>query len=73
MKGVAGTWRELTENVNSMANNLTSQAHNIATVTKAVANGDLTKKITVDAKGEILTLKDTINTMVDQLGSFPTR
>ncbi|GAA3941431.1 HAMP domain-containing protein [Litoribacillus peritrichatus] len=70
VKGVAGTWRELTENVNSMANNLTSQVRNIATVTTAVANGDLTKKITVDAKGEILTLKDTINTMVDQLGSF---
>ncbi|HVL76334.1 MAG TPA: HAMP domain-containing protein, partial [Noviherbaspirillum sp.] len=68
--GVAGTWKDLTENVNSMAGNLTSQVRNIADVTTAVANGDLTKKITADAKGEILQLKDTINTMVDQLRSF---
>ncbi|MFN7145336.1 MAG: HAMP domain-containing protein, partial [Myxococcota bacterium] len=68
--GVAGTWEDLTDNVNSMAANLTSQVRNIAEVTTAVANGDLSKKITVDAKGEILQLKDTINTMVDQLGSF---
>ncbi len=65
-----GTWKDLTDNVNSMANNLTGQVRNIADVTTAVAHGDLTKKITVDAKGEILELKDTINTMVDQLGSF---
>ncbi len=70
VKGVAGTWRDLTENVNGMAANLTSQVRNIAQVTTAVANGDLGKKITVDAKGEILELKDTINTMVDQLNSF---
>ncbi|HYF52053.1 MAG TPA: response regulator, partial [Planctomycetota bacterium] len=68
--GVAGTWKDLTDNVNSMASNLTSQVRNIAEVTTAVANGDLTKKITVDVKGEILELKDTINTMVDQLSSF---
>jgi HAMP domain-containing protein/signal transduction histidine kinase/CheY-like chemotaxis protein len=70
VKGVAGTWRELTENVNSMASNLTNQVRNIATVTTAVANGDLGKKITVEVKGEMLALKNTINTMVDQLGSF---
>src|SRR5439155_910958 len=70
VQGVAGTWKDLTDNVNSMANNLTSQVRNIAEVTTAVANGDLTKKITVDAQGEILELKDTINTMVDQLNSF---
>src|SRR5437867_2221795 len=70
VKGVAGTWKDLTESVNSMAGNLTSQVRNIAAVTTAVANGDLSKKITVDVKGEILQLKDTINTMVDQLGSF---
>jgi HAMP domain-containing protein len=70
VKGVAGTWKDLTDNVNLMASNLTSQVRNIATVTTAVANGDLTKKITVDVKGEILELKDTINTMVDQLNSF---
>src|SRR5213082_664491 len=70
VKGVAGTWKDLTENVNSMAGNLTSQVRNIAEVTTAVANGDLTKKITVEAKGEILELKNTINTMVDQLSSF---
>src|SRR5439155_1196818 len=68
--GVAGTWKDLTDNVNSMASNLTSQVRNIADVTKAVATGDLSKKITVDVKGEILELKDTINTMVDQLSSF---
>src|SRR5205823_3264698 len=62
--GVAGTWKDLTDNVNSMAGNLTGQVRNIAEVTTAVANGDLSKKITVDVKGEILELKDTINTMV---------
>jgi HAMP domain-containing protein/signal transduction histidine kinase len=67
---VAGTWKDLTDNVNSMANNLTSQVRNIAQVTTAVAKGDLTKKIDVDARGEILELKTTINTMVDQLSSF---
>src|SRR5881628_1023124 len=70
VKGVAGTWKDLTENVNLMAGNLTAQVRNIATVTTAVANGDLTKKITVDVRGEFLELKDTINTMVDQLRSF---
>ncbi len=70
VKGVAGTWKDLTDNVNSMANNLTGQVRNIAQVTTAVANGDLTKKIDVDARGEILELKTTINTMVDQLSSF---
>jgi HAMP domain-containing protein/signal transduction histidine kinase len=70
VKGVAGTWKDLTDNVNSMAGNLTAQVRNIAEVTKAVANGDLSKKITVDVKGEILDLKDTINVMVDQLNSF---
>src|SRR5439155_1623038 len=70
VRGVAGTWKDLTDNVNSMASNLTSQVRNIAAVTTAVANGDLSKKITVDVKGEILELKDTINTMVDQLNSF---
>ena len=64
---VAGTWKDLTDNVNFMAGNLTSQVRNIALVTTAVAKGDLTQKITVDAKGEILELKNTINTMVDQL------
>jgi HAMP domain-containing protein/signal transduction histidine kinase/CheY-like chemotaxis protein len=68
--GVSGTWRDLTENVNFMARNLTDQVRNIAQVTTAVANGDLSKKITVDARGEILELKDTINTMVDQLSAF---
>ncbi|MFD5101458.1 HAMP domain-containing protein [Streptomyces albidochromogenes] len=67
---VAGTWKDLTENVNSMANNLTDQVRNIAQVTTAVAQGDLTRKIDVDARGEILELKTTINTMVDQLSSF---
>ncbi len=70
VKGVAGTWKDLTDGVNSMASNLTSQVRNIAEVTTAVANGDLSKKITVDVKGEILELKNTINTMVDQLNSF---
>jgi HAMP domain-containing protein/CheY-like chemotaxis protein/signal transduction histidine kinase len=70
VKGVAGTWKDLTDSVNSMAGNLTAQVRNIAEVTTAVANGDLSKKITVDVKGEILELKDTINTMVDQLNSF---
>jgi HAMP domain-containing protein/CheY-like chemotaxis protein/GAF domain-containing protein len=68
--GVAGTWKDLTDNVNSMAGNLTDQVRNIADVTTAVANGDLSKKITVDVKGEILELKNTINRMVDQLNSF---
>ena len=70
VKGVAGTWKDLTENVNLMASNLTSQVRNIAAVTTAVANGDLAKKITVDVRGELLELKDTINKMVDQLRSF---
>jgi HAMP domain-containing protein/signal transduction histidine kinase/CheY-like chemotaxis protein len=70
VKGVSGTWKDLTDSVNSMAGNLTSQVRNIADVTKAVAAGDLSKKITVDVKGEILELKATINTMVDQLRSF---
>ncbi len=70
VRGVSGTWKDLTDNVNSMAGNLTSQVRNIADVTKAVAAGDLSKKITVDVKGEILELKNTINTMVDQLSSF---
>ena len=68
--GVAGTWKDLTDNVNFMAGNLTGQVRNIAEVTTAVANGDLSKKITVDVRGEILELKNTINTMVDQLRSF---
>src|SRR5438067_2292387 len=70
VEGVAGTWSELSESVNSMAGNLTAQVRNIAEVTTAVANGDLSRKITVDVRGEILELKDTINTMVDQLRSF---
>jgi HAMP domain-containing protein/signal transduction histidine kinase/DNA-binding response OmpR family regulator len=70
VEGVSGTWRDLTDSVNSMAGNLTSQVRNIADVTKAVAAGDLSKKITVDVKGEILELKNTVNTMVDQLRSF---
>ena len=70
VKGVGGTWKDLTDNVNFMANNLTNQVRNIAAVTTAVAKGDLSKKITVDVKGEILELKITINTMVDQLNSF---
>ncbi|MEU9299909.1 HAMP domain-containing protein [Streptomyces sp. NPDC048269] len=70
VKGVSGTWKDLTQSVNFMANNLTSQVRNIAEVTTAVATGDLSKKITVDAKGEILELVTTVNTMVDQLSSF---
>ena len=70
VKGVAGTWKDLTDNVNFMAGNLTGQVRNIAEVTTAVAKGDLSKKITVDVKGEILELKSTINTMVDQLNAF---
>jgi HAMP domain-containing protein/signal transduction histidine kinase/DNA-binding NarL/FixJ family response regulator len=70
VRGVSGVWRDLTDNVNFMASNLTSQVRNIAQVTTSVANGDLSKKITVDAQGEILQLKSTVNTMVDQLSSF---
>ena len=70
VRDVSGVWKDLTESVNSMAGNLTAQVRNIADVTIAVANGDLSKKITVDVKGEILQLKDTINTMVDQLNAF---
>src|SRR5438094_374918 len=70
VKGVGGTWKDLTDNVNFMASNLTNQVRNIAEVTTAIASGDLSKKITVDVKGEILELKNTINTMVDQLSSF---
>jgi HAMP domain-containing protein/signal transduction histidine kinase/CheY-like chemotaxis protein len=70
VKGVAGVWKDLTDNVNSMAGNLTGQVRNIAQITTAVANGDLSKKITVDVQGEILELKNTVNTMVDQLNAF---
>jgi HAMP domain-containing protein len=70
VRGVSGVWRELTHNVNSMANNLTSQVRNIAEVSTAIAAGDLSRKITVDVKGELLGLKNTINTMVDQLSAF---
>src|SRR5215831_17472893 len=70
VRGVSGVWRDLTDNVNFMADNLTSQVRNIAQVTTSVANGDLSKKITVDAQGEILQLKSTVNTMVDQLSAF---
>src|SRR5207237_432861 len=70
VKGVGGVWKDLTESVNSMAGNLTAQVRNIAEVTTAVANGDLSRKITVDELGEILELKNTINTMVDQLNAF---
>jgi HAMP domain-containing protein len=69
VKGVSGTWKDLTDNVNGLAGNLTNQVRNIALVTTAVANGDLSQKITVDARGEILELKNTINVMVDQLSS----
>jgi HAMP domain-containing protein len=72
-EGVAGTWKDLTDNVNSMAGNLTGQVRNIAEVTTAVATATCRKKITVDVRGEILELKDTINTMVDQLNSFASR
>jgi len=68
--GVAGTWKDLTDSVNAMGTNLTAQVRNIAEVTTAVARGDLSKKITVDVKGEILELKNTVNTMVDQLNAF---
>src|SRR2546429_4113091 len=70
VSGVAGTWKDLTDNVNLMAANLTGQVRNIAEVTTAVAKGDLSKKITVDVKGEILELKNTINTNVDHLNAF---
>src|SRR5437868_6070677 len=70
VEGVSGVWKDLTDNVNTLAANLTTQVRNIAQVTTAVANGDLSKKITVDVQGEIAELKDTINTMVDQLSSF---
>src|SRR5579883_2567338 len=70
VEGVSGTWKDLTDSVNGMAGNLTAQVRNIAAVTTAVANGDLSRKITVDVKGEILELKNTVNTMVDQLSSF---
>src|SRR5699024_3900098 len=70
VRGVSGVWKDLTDNVNGMAGNLTVQVRSIAQVATAVAQGDLTKKITVDAQGEIAQLKDTLNTMVDQLSSF---
>src|SRR5205085_1668958 len=70
VKGVSGTWKDLTDGVNSMASNLTGQVRNIAEVSTAIANGDLSKKITVDVQGEILELKNTINIMVDQLNAF---
>src|SRR5690606_31040467 len=70
VEGVSGTWKDLTDNVNSMAANLTSQVRNIAEVTTAVANGDLSRKITADVQGALAELEDTINTMVDQLSSF---
>jgi HAMP domain-containing protein len=70
VRGIGGTWKDLTDSVNQMASNLTAQVRNIADVTTAVANGDLGRKITVDVRGEILELKNTINTMVDQLSSF---
>ena len=70
MPGVAGTWKDLTDNVNFMASNLTGQVRNIADVATAIAKGDLSKKITVEVKGEILQLKETMNTMVDQLNAF---
>jgi HAMP domain-containing protein len=70
VRGVGGVWKDLTDSVNSMAGNLTAQVRNIAQVTTAVARGDLSTKITVDARGEIQELKNTINTMVDQLNSF---
>ena len=73
VKGVGGVWKDLTDNVNSMAANLTGQVRNIADVTTAVAKGDLSRKITVDVKGEILELKSTINTMVDQLNALRQR
>src|SRR5205807_1837449 len=73
VKGVGGVWKDLTDNVNMMAGNLTGQVRNIAEVTTAVANGDLSRKITVDVRGEILELKNTINVMLDQLNAFAAR
>src|SRR4029434_2694688 len=70
VKGVSGVWKDLTDNVNSMASNLTGQVRNIADVATAIANGDLSRKITVDVRGEIRQLKETINTLVDQLNAF---
>src|SRR5206468_1763357 len=70
VKGVAGTWKDLTDNVNAMASNLTVQLRDVSKVATAIANGDLTQKITVNVKGEILQIKDVINKMVDQLNSF---
>src|SRR5205085_2534716 len=70
VEGVSGTWKDLTDSVNYMASNLTAQVRNIAEVSTAIASGDLSRKITVNVAGEILELKDTINTMVDQLSSF---
>src|SRR5688572_10957001 len=70
VRGVAGTWKDLTDNVNSMATNLTVQLRDVSKVATAVANGDLTQKITVDVRGEILQIKNVLNTMVDQLSSF---
>src|SRR5262249_17559055 len=70
VKGVSGVWKDVTDKVNQLANNLTAQVRNVAEVTTSVAQGDLSKKITVDAKGEVLALKNTINTMVDRLNSF---
>src|SRR5204863_76761 len=70
VKDVSGVWKDLTDNVNSMASNLTGQVRNIAEVATAIANGDLSRKITVDVRGEIRQLKETINTMVDQLNAF---
>ncbi len=70
VQGVSGTWKDLTDNVNVMASNLTAQVRSIAQVTTAVAKGDLSQKIRVDARGEILELKETVNTMVDQLSAF---
>src|SRR5664279_736345 len=70
VKGVSGVWKDLTDSVNQMASNLTAQVRNISEVTIAVANGDLSRKITVDVRGEILQLKEAINTMVDQLRGF---
>src|SRR5258705_9214351 len=70
VKGVSGTWRDLTDSVNELSSSLTTQVRNIADVTTAVANGDLSRKITVDVRGEVLELKETINAMVDQLRAF---
>src|SRR5204863_4386562 len=70
VKGVSGTWKDLTDSVNGLASNLTDQVRNIAEVTTAVANGDLSRKITVDVRGEVAELKETVNTMVDQLRAF---